>query len=706
MKIHVLSKIGAAVVCALSLSAHGANLISADSMVGFSGDNINQMLGLKSADTLRSSHTVSLGNGLTKVRFQQYHQGIKVFGRSVAATRSDMGFLSDVSGQFLELGLLSTKGKISAEQALTTFIGSKDAVKAATTYNHQHEQVIYQHDGQPVLANLVSYVLPGSDGSNEPIRPTAFIDANTGVVLFEYDNLQHVSGTGPGGNEKTGQYHFGTDFAALDVTQTGTECALSNDNVAVIDMAHGTSGGAIHTFTCPENSYKAINGGYSPLNDALYFGNVLYNMYNTYVGTAPLSFKLTMRVHYANNYENAFWDGSSMTFGDGGSNFYPLVSADFIGHEVSHGFTEQNAAFVFSGMPGSLSESFSDMAGETAEYYMKGSNDWLVGGDIFKAANGALRYMNNPPLDGRSVDHASQYDPANDTRVNSGIFNKAFYLLATTSGWNTRMAFEIMALANQVYWTAVSTYDEAACGAYKAAGDKGFNQADVTAAFAEVGVVTCDTGPEPDVALSQGVAIEINGSAGSTRYFTYESPADVDTLSFTMSGGTGDTDMYVKYGSKPTVSTYDCAFPREGNDAQCNIGSHNAKVGTYYVMSRAYSDYANVTLVADHTVTPPPIGDSGSETNINIARRDWSRYTVEVAEGASELTVNISGGTGDADLYLRHDAAPTTRSYDCRPYLSGNQEFCTIEAPASGEWHIGIRGYSAVADLTMDWVYQ
>ena len=87
-------------------------------------------------------------------------------------------------------------------------------------------------------------------------------------------------------------------------------------------------------------------------------------MYRNWYNTAPLSFKLKMRVHYSRNYENAFWDGSQMTFGDGATTFYPLVSLDVAAHEVSHGFTEQNSGLVYSGQSGGINEAFSDMAGK------------------------------------------------------------------------------------------------------------------------------------------------------------------------------------------------------------------------------------------------------------------------------------------------------------------------------------------------------
>ena len=145
----------------------------------------------------------------------------------------------------------------------------------------------------------------------------------------------------------------------MDVAQSGNTCTMQNSNVKTVNLNHGTSGSSAYSYTCPRNTVKEINGAYSPLNDAHFFGNVVFNMYNDWIGTPPLTFQLSMRVHYSNNYENAFWNGSSMTFGDGASRFYPLVSLDVSSHEVSHGFTEQNSNLVYSGRSGGLNEAFS-----------------------------------------------------------------------------------------------------------------------------------------------------------------------------------------------------------------------------------------------------------------------------------------------------------------------------------------------------------
>src|SRR3546814_7592087 len=81
------------------------------------------------------------------------------------------------------------------------------------------------------------------------------------------------------------------------------------------------------------------------------------------------------------NYENAFWEPATQTmyFGDGASTFCPLVSLDVLAHEVSHGFTEQNSNLEYAYQPGGINEAFSDMAGEAAEFFFKGENDFLIG---------------------------------------------------------------------------------------------------------------------------------------------------------------------------------------------------------------------------------------------------------------------------------------------------------------------------------------
>ncbi|WP_445356240.1 M4 family metallopeptidase [Microbulbifer sp. EKSA008] len=592
--------LGAASTLALAISAQAAErinvtpeLLSNQSLASIAGSDMK----------LEKVRERTLANGRTVARYRQTHKGIPVWGRTITSSRQ--GLTEKVRGHVLsglELEVPTARATIDADNAIDRAMNhqlnlrtqdgdSKKALSMSSmrfnAQNQKKELYVYvDENDQARLAYLVNWVEYG----DEPSRPFYFVDALTGEVIKQWDGLAFQDATGPGGNEKTGRYEYGTDFPALEVDNN---CSMNTANVETVDLNHGTSGGSVFSFTCPENDYKEINGAYSPLNDAHFFGNVVFNMYSDWYGTSPLTQKLRMRVHYSNNYENAFWDGSQMTFGDGFTTFHPLVSLDVSSHEVSHGFTEQNSNLTYANQSGGINEAFSDMAGEAAEFYMKGTNDWMVGADIYKA-DGALRYMDDPTKDGRSIGHASDYYSGMDVHYSSGVFNRAFYLIANSSGWNTQTAFDIFVLANQTYWNQSTDYIEGACGALSATEDLGYDTATVIVAFDTVG-----------------------------------------------------------------VSTSNC-----GDDGGSN-------------------------------------SEGWEETNLSGRRNSWQHFTLDVPSGSSSLTVEMLGGNGDADLYVRYGATPTTDNWDCRPYVNGNNEFCSFSNPAAGTWHISVQGYISYRGVTL-----
>ncbi|RUO26823.1 peptidase S8 [Aliidiomarina minuta] len=99
-------------------------------------------------------------------------------------------------------------------------------------------------------------------------------------------------------------------------------------------------------------------------------------------------------------------------------------------------------------------------------------------------------------------------------------------------------------------------------------------------------------------------------------------------------------------------------------------------------------------------------GGSGSVDNLSAATNEWNRFTFDIPSGMSTLEVIISGGTGDADLYIRHGSQPTLQDWDCRPYLNGNNEVCTVNNPAAGVWHLGVHAYQAYSGVRLEASYQ
>jgi len=606
-----------------------------------------ELLGLDAESALTViNHRVDR-DGTNYYRYQQTFRGVPIFGEQV--------IVSEGRGQVRNLFGRKVSGLAAELPRNATDMGSsralllgKQAALGARLPNLRIERdtsrrtIFIGDDGRAHLAYLVNF-FADKPGGGAPTRPFVIVDAASGKVLRQWEGLTtDLVATGPGGNAKTGQYEYGTNYGYNDVSVAGDQCTMNNANVKTVNLNHGTTGTTPWTFTCYRNTVMAINGAYSPLNDAHYFGKVVFDMYQAYVGVAPLTFQLAMKVHYSNNYENAFWDGSSMTFGDGANTFYPLVSLDVSSHEVSHGFTEQNSNLTYSGRSGGMNEAFSDMAGEAAEHFMRGSADFLVGADIFKSS-GALRYMANPPQDGRSIANAADYYPGLDVHYSSGVYNKAFYTLAHTAGWDTPWAFKVFARANQLYWTPDIGFNAGACGVGTAATDLGRSAADVAAAFAAVGV-TCGQpdsggGTETDGgALTNGVAkTGLSASTGSAWLFQLAVPAGASNVQFVQSGGTGDADMYVKFGSPPTDSSYDCRPYTAGNSETCNMAT---QVGTYHVRIKAYSSYSGVSLTGSYT--PPGGGGGGPVVYTN------STPMAIPDRGKATSTISVTGRTGNA----------------------------------------------------------
>ena len=208
--------------------------------------------------------------------------------------------------------------------------------------------------------------------------------------------------------------------------------------------------------------------------------------------------------------------------------------------------------------------------------------------------------------------------------------------------------------------------------------------------------------------LQNGVAVTgLAAATGSQLVYTLVVPSGASALKFVTSGGTGDGDLYVKFGSAPTTSSYDCRSWATGNAETCAIST--AQAGTYYVMVNAYAAVSGMSLTGSFTAGGGGGGGctasgtvlcSGSTlSGLSASTGNWtSVYTIDVPAGSSNLTVTMAGGTGDADLYVRLGSAPTTTSYTCRPYKSGNSESCSIAAP-SGKYYISVRAYATFSGV-------
>lgn len=184
-----------------------------------------------------------------------------------------------------------------------------------------------------------------------------------------------------------------------------------------------------------------------------------YDFYVNYLGRKSVdnkNFPLNSSVHYGVRYDNAFWNGRQMVYGDGDNDIFNrfTIALDVIGHELTHGVTQYTANWVYQDQPGALNESMSDCMGSAIKQeslkQSAAQADWLIGQGLLKPKYGAaLRSMKAPgtayenstlgkdPQPAKMGDYVHTQDDDGGVHINSGIPNHAFYIFATELGGNT-----------------------------------------------------------------------------------------------------------------------------------------------------------------------------------------------------------------------------------------------------------------------------
>ena len=204
-----------------------------------------------------------------------------------------------------------------------------------------------------------------------------------------------------------------------------------------------------------------------------------------------------------------------------------------------------------------------------------------------------------------------------------------------------------------------------------------------------------------DPYLTNAVPVSnVAGASSSAQYWRINTPAG-KTLTVKISGGTGDADLYTRFGSAPTLSTFDCRPFVSGNAETCTATP--ATAGTEFIMLNGFSAYSGVTLVATvgGGTTATPLTNNVPVTGLSGASGSQKFFKLTVPAGQVSLVFQQSGGTGDADLYVRRGSLPTTSTYDCRPFTSGNAETCTFSNPVAADYFVMVRGFAAYSGVTI-----
>lgn len=215
--------------------------------------------------------------------------------------------------------------------------------------------------------------------------------------------------------------------------------------------------------------------------------------------------------------------------------------------------------------------------------------------------------------------------------------------------------------------------------------------------------------PVDETPLQNNLGIAISGATGSATYYYIDVPANAASLGINLAGGSGDADIYVSQGQKPTTTSYQCRPYQNGNNESCNFTAPAA--GRWYVMVQGYNNYANAQLTASYNLNGGGnctdancLTNGVPVTNLSGATATEALYKI-VVPANSQLNIATSGGTGDVDLYVKAGTIPTTTSYDCRPYKNGNNESCSITVTQAGTYHVMLRGYANYSGVQLSASY-
>ena len=206
-------------------------------------------------------------------------------------------------------------------------------------------------------------------------------------------------------------------------------------------------------------------------------------------------------------------------------------------------------------------------------------------------------------------------------------------------------------------------------------------------------------GPVPVTPLTWNAPTTVSGTAGMPLYYAVTVPAGTPMLQVRTAGGTGNVDLYLGNEEFPSTSTSLCSSSRESTSESCVIGS--PVPGTYHILLNTSSSFADVQLTAG----PPDITQlalpAGTAPPFSGARDSQTYFSVTVPPGTSTLRISMSGGTGDADLYVLRDQLPTRGSAECSRAGGTNDESCIWLGPSAGTYFILVYGFSAFANAQL-----
>jgi len=445
--------------------------------------------------------------GQTHYRFNQLYKGVEVLNAQLIL-HEKKGVIHYANGKTVHRIEKNVSPSITEQSSLQSALNHIDAeiykweIPSNETFlkNEQHDpNATFYPTGKLLLTSGSKEMNKNNlelayrfDIYTELPLSRNFVDVNavTGEIVNVVNRIHHsdIPGTG------TSLYN-GTVNMIVDSFTGGYRLRESGrgGGIQTRDMQNGTNYNNAVDFVDPDinftdqNDQAGVSVHWATEGTYDYYWNVFgRNSYNN-AGATLFSY-----VHYDVDYNNAFWDGTRMTYGDGdGYWFSPLVAIDVVGHELTHGVTQYSANLIYANEPGALNESFSDVFGTAVEFYLEGSTaDWLIGEDCYLQPPYTVRSMENPNIAWCPDTYQGTYwinsggPDFGGVHTNSSVQNFWFYLLSvggsgvndngypySVTGIGLSDAEKIAYRNLTVYLTQTSNFHSARAGSINSAAD-------------------------------------------------------------------------------------------------------------------------------------------------------------------------------------------------------------------------------------------
>jgi bacillolysin len=687
-------------------------------------------LGLNENQSFSKIKTESDAKGFTHEKFQLYQQGIKVEFATYTLHSKD-GKLASMNGEFYNMKNVKTTASISPQDALNIAISHTGAKEYLWDNPQEALQMGYQKP-KGELVFLPSMEEQGTKRTSDKLqlaykfdiyatnpvsRGDLYIDANTGVVLFYNATIKHLGKYAHGNSKATTENtqkatatskitfvaaNAATRYSGTQSIQTllsGSSYILSDNTrgngVQTFNMKKGTNYSTAVNFTDTDNNWTAAefnntnkdNGAF----DAHWGAEKTYDYWSTVHGRNSYDnagAAIKSYVHFDNAYDNAYWNGSVMTYGDGsGTYFDVLTSIDVAAHEIGHAVCEKTANLAYQKESGAMNEAFSDIWGACIEYYAAPTKStWLIGEDIERrAGHAALRSMSNPKAEGQpdtyggtnwKVINCGTPTQANDycgVHTNSGVLNHWFYILSVgksgtndigsaynVTGITIDKAAKIAYRLESVYLSANSTYANARTYGIQSATDLyGAGSAEVIAttnAFYAVGVGAAYSGSTDTTAPTAPTSLAAAGTTSSSTNLSWTAATDnVAVTGYNVYNGT--TLVTTVTGLTHTVTGLTAStaytFTVKAKDAAGNLSPASNAVSVTTGAATAVYCASKGNSVTDEYISRVQLGTINNTSTGGTGYSDFTAIATNLTKGiASTITITPTwSGTSYAEGY-------------------------------------------------------